>query len=93
MHLALLTFTLALPGCRSLKEKRQRVGGLHQRLGHNPALAVCESGSRDNPRESQWSVAVVATSRRQLDRLCQETEQKLAEGLDGQILDLTRELL
>jgi len=93
MHLALLTFTISLPGCRSLKEKRQRVGGLHERLGHNPALAVCESGSRDHLKEAQWSVAVVASSRQQLDTLCQQTEQKLASNLDGQILKVTRELL
>jgi len=93
MHLALLTFTITLPGCRSLKEKRQRVGGLHQRLGRNPALAVCESGSRDNLREAQWSVTAVANTRRQLDALCQEVEQKMASGLDGQVSNLTRELL
>jgi len=93
MHLALLTFTITLPGCRSLKEKRQRVGGLHQRLGRNPALAVCETGSRDHLKEAQWSVAALANSRRQLDALCQEVEQKLAGSLDGQILKVTRELL
>jgi len=93
MHLALITFRLALPGCRSLKEKRQRVGGLHQRLGRNPALAVCESGFRDRLDEGEWSIAIVATSRQQLDSLCQQTEQKLVDGLDGRILEVTRELL
>lgn len=40
MHLALLTFTITLPGCRSLKEKRQRVGGLHERLGQKLASSL-----------------------------------------------------
>ena len=47
MHIAILTLTFALPGCSSLKEKRQRMGGLHARFGNTPSVAVCESGERD----------------------------------------------
>lgn len=46
MHIAILTITFSLIGCRSLKEKRQRMGGLHARFGNTPSVAVCESGER-----------------------------------------------
>ena len=58
MHIAILTFTFSLPGCSSLKEKRQRVGGLHERFGRNPAVAVCESGELIRHDASQWSFVV-----------------------------------
>ena len=32
MHISVLTLKMSLPGCGSLKEKRQRVGGLHPAL-------------------------------------------------------------
>lgn len=47
MHIAILTLTFSLPSCGSLKEKRQRMGGLHARFGNTPSIAVCESGERN----------------------------------------------
>ncbi|SES31891.1 Protein of unknown function [Halopseudomonas bauzanensis] len=35
MQIVVLTLTFSLPGCRSLKEKRQRMGGIHERYGRN----------------------------------------------------------
>src|SRR5690606_39392286 len=55
MHIVVLTMRFSLPGCRSLKEKRQRMGGLHERYGRQPAVAVCESGDRDRVDASEWT--------------------------------------
>ncbi|MBE0489678.1 MAG: DUF503 domain-containing protein [Halomonas sp.] len=60
MHMGILTLHISLPGCRSLKEKRQRMGGLHERFGRNPAVAVCESGEHDRLEASEWTFVAVA---------------------------------
>ena len=64
MHIGVMTLTFTLPGCGSLKEKRQRMGGMHERFGRNPAIAVCESGELNRHDASEWSFVVVATSKR-----------------------------
>jgi len=93
MHIAVLTVRIALPGCRSLKEKRQRMGGLHERFGRHPAIAVCESGERDHHATSEWTFVVVGTASREVSALCSEIEDKLQRTVDGQLLDATREWL
>lgn len=93
MHIAVLTFIFSLPGCSSLKEKRQRLGGLHERLGRNPAVAVCESAHHDSHHTSEWSFVVVAHTRRELDALCSDTEDKIYSSVDARIMDVRRELV
>lgn len=93
MHIAVLTFKISLPGCRSLKEKRQRMGGLHERVGRNPAVAVCESGGFDQHESSEWTFVVTALSRQKLDSTGSEIENKLQQSIDGRVLEVTRELL
>ena len=93
MHIGILTCKISLPGCASLKEKRQRMGGLHERLGRNPAIAVCESGGLDHHETSEWSFVVTACSRRKVDSLCSEIEDKLERSVDGRLLDISREYL
>ncbi len=93
MHIGILTCSISLPGCGSLKEKRQRMGGLHERLGRNPAIAVCESGERDRHDASEWSFVVTGLSRRDVESLCSEVENRLEQSVDGRVLDISREFL
>lgn len=93
MEISVLTCKISLPGCGSLKEKRQRVGGLHERFGRNPSVAVCESGDRDRLEASEWSFVVAADSRQKVESICSEIEEKLQRVVDGRILDLAREHL
>ncbi|MDR5866138.1 DUF503 domain-containing protein [Halomonas koreensis] len=93
MHIGILTLTFALPGCASLKEKRQRMGGLHERFGRNPAVAVCESGERNRLTVSEWSFVVAARSVAEVESLCSEIEDKLQCGVDGRVLEARREML
>ncbi|MFC3282940.1 DUF503 domain-containing protein [Litchfieldella rifensis] len=93
MHIGVLTLKISLPGCRSLKEKRQRMGGLHERFGRNPAVAVCESADRDRLESSEWSFVVAAISPQKVESLCSEIEDKLQRTVDGRVLDVSRELL
>ncbi len=93
MHIAVLTFTFSLPGCTSLKEKRQRMGGMHERFGRHPAIAVCESGELDRHNASQWSFVVVATSRRDVESHCSQIEDRIQQTVDARIIDVMREFL
>jgi uncharacterized protein YlxP (DUF503 family) len=93
MHIGLMTIIFSLPGCSSLKEKRQRIGGMHERFGRNPAVAVCESGERDRHDASEWSFVVVADSKSQIDSLCSQIEDKIERTVDGRMINVTREAL
>lgn len=93
MHISILTMKISLPGCGSLKEKRQRVGGLHERFGRNPAIAVCESADHDKLDASEWTFLVVATSAQKVESLCSEVEDKIQRTVEGRMLDVTREIL
>lgn len=92
MNIAVMTLYISLPGCASLKEKRQRMGGLHERYGRNPAVAVCESG-RDRLDMSEWSFIVVGNDGQQVESLCSEIEDKVQRTVDGRVTDAVRELL
>ena len=93
MHIAILTVTFSLPGCASLKEKRQRVGGLHQRFGKNPAVAVCESGERNRHDASEWTFVVAMTSKREVESLCSQIEDKLQSVVDARIMAIEKEFI
>lgn len=93
MHIALMTVTLMLPGCSSLKEKRQRIGGLHERLGRNPNIAVCESGHRNALDRAEWSFVVTGMSKRDIEVLFAGIEEKLRTRVDGYPLDMLRDYL
>lgn len=93
MHISILTLTLSLPGCSSLKEKRQRMGGLHERFGRNPAVAVCESGDHDRLDASEWTFVVAAMSAQKVESLCSEIEDRLQRSVDGRVVEVSRERL
>lgn len=93
MQIAVLTLSFSLPGCGSLKEKRQRIGGMHERFGRNPAIAVCESGDLNRHDASEWSFVVIAMTKRELDSLCQQIEEKIMRTVEARIINLHREQL
>lgn len=93
MHIGIMTLTFSLPGCGSLKDKRQRMGGMHEKFGRNPAVAVCESGELNKHDASEWSFVVVATSKREIESLCSQIEDKIQRTVEGRVMNVTRELL
>ena len=79
--------------CRSLKEKRQRMGGMHERFGRNPAVAVCESGELNQHEASEWSFVVAGNSKREIESLLSQIEDKIQSTVEGRVINVTRELL
>lgn len=90
MHIASLTVTFALPGCAFLKEKLTQVGGLHQRFGKNPAVAVCSSDELDRHDASEWSFTIAMTDKREVESMCAQIEDKLQGVVDGRIMDIEK---
>ena len=59
MQIGVLRVSFVLPGCRSLKEKRQRLGGLRERYGRQVNVAVCESNFQDIHDRAEWTFVAV----------------------------------
>ncbi|ART81362.1 hypothetical protein CBP31_00865 [Oceanisphaera profunda] len=93
MHIGILIMTFSLPGCGSLKEKRQRIGGMHERFGRSLMVAVCESGEHDRHDASEWSFVVVANSKREVESQCSQIEDKIQRTVEGRVVNVSRELL
>ena len=93
MHIAILTLTFALPGCNSLKEKRQRMGGLHARFGNTPSVAVCESGARDRHDASEWTFVIVGLYKRDIESQCSQIEEKIERTVDARVMNVEREFI
>lgn len=69
------------------------MGGLHERFGRNPAVAICESGELDKHEASEWTLVIVATSKNKIESLCSQIEEKIQRTVDGRIMNITREFL
>lgn len=90
--IVLLNVHFHLDGCRSLKERRQRLGGLRQRLGRETGIALCEHGG-DDPEFSLWSIVIVAGTRRGASDLAGRIERDLETRVDAVVQDISREWL
>ena len=93
MPIGILTLTFSLPGCSSLKEKRMRMGGLHERFGRNPAGAVCERGERNRHDASEWTFVVVGLNKREIESEFNQIEDKIQRVVEARIMDVRREFI
>lgn len=93
LKIAVLRVLIRLPGCRSLKEKRGRVGGIRERYGRNPQIAVCETGQHDVHDLAAWAFIGAASSAVVVEQLLAEISGDLPLRVDGEVVSLTREWL
>ncbi|MGO1400327.1 MAG: DUF503 domain-containing protein [Moraxellaceae bacterium] len=93
MRFTILTLTFSLPGCGSLKEKRQRMGGLHARFGNTPSVAVCESGERNRHDASEWTFVIVGLSKPEVESQCSQIEEKIERTVDLRVMNIEREFI
>lgn len=70
---------LYLPGCRSLKEKRQALTSLIERLRARFNVAVAEIDSQDLWQRAELGICTVANS----DRFVDEVLAKAARWVEG----------
>lgn len=72
MLIGLTKFELHLPHSRSLKDKRRVVKSLVERLHERYRVSVLESGFHDLHQRAEVSVAYLAGSESELDRMAAE---------------------
>ena len=69
MVIAVGSWDLSLPECRSLKEKRRVVKSLKERLQHRFRASVAETRYQDVWTRAELTAAVVTTDRGQADSI------------------------
>ncbi len=69
MHVAALTVEIALPGCRSLKQKRSRVKPLLTQLHRHFNVSAAEIDRHDLHAETVIACVVVSNDGRHVQRL------------------------
>ncbi|MDP6471520.1 MAG: DUF503 domain-containing protein [Pseudomonadales bacterium] len=93
MKACLLRIDFYLGGCRSLKEKRQRLKGIRERYGKTTSIAVCESGHQDTHTRSQWSFIASAADSGVVESTLMELERAVQLSVDAELIDVQREWL
>jgi len=92
MQIGVLRVSFALPGCRSLKEKRQRLGGLRERFGKQVNVAVCESNFQDMHDRAEWTFVAAALTGRLIDQTLTDIEHRIIDTVDATISGIEREI-
>jgi hypothetical protein len=93
VSIAVLKVDFYLSGCRSLKEKRQRLNGLRERYGRAPNVAVCESAHQDLLQRAQWTFVAASAGRDVVDRALTDIERNLQGTVDAELIEVWREWL
>jgi uncharacterized protein YlxP (DUF503 family) len=93
MVVAVISWELSLPECRSLKEKRSVVKSLKERLQHRFKVSVAETGHQDILTRAQLSAAVVTSDGRVADSMLDKLDRFVERDGRALILDTRRSLL
>jgi uncharacterized protein YlxP (DUF503 family) len=78
----LITWELHLAACHSLKEKRQIVKSLKDRLHQRFNVSAAETDHHDLWQRAELSAVVVTTDRQHAEQVLREAD-RLVEGADG----------
>jgi uncharacterized protein YlxP (DUF503 family) len=84
---SILHFVLDLPDIHSLKEKRQVVQSVKQRVQHKFKISVAEVDLQDSLRYAQIAAAVVSNSRQFGETVMQKVLAFTEEMAPGRIRD------
>ncbi|MCQ3804664.1 MAG: DUF503 domain-containing protein [Acidimicrobiia bacterium] len=88
MEAAAVRFELSLPATRSLKEKRAVLRPVVEGLRRMASFSVAEVDHQDRWRRCGLGVAVVATNRRELERMMQRAERFLDRRHDVDVVQV-----
>lgn len=91
MVVASQSWELALPGCRSLKEKRSVVRSLRDRLRAKFNVSVAETGLQDVIDRAELSLAFVASDGRMAESILDKTDRFVEEHAGARIVRVRRD--
>jgi hypothetical protein len=89
--IGVLTLELSLPDAHSLKDKRQTVKSLKDRLRGRFNVAVAEIGYQDLWQRSLISAVTVSSDHTRADQVLQSVERDAASVLGGLLVSSTVE--
>ena len=90
MVVGVIGWELEVFGCQSLKEKRQVVKSLKDRLHDRFNVSVAETAHHDTWQRAELTAAVVATDRRQADSVLESLDGFVASEPRARIIDSYR---
>ncbi len=90
MVIAVGSWDLSLPECRSLKEKRRVVKSLKERLQHRFRVSVAETRHQDVWTRAELTVAVVTTDRGLADSILDKLDRFVERDGRAIILHMER---
>ena len=93
MNVRVLRVDLYLSGCRSLKEKRQRLKGMRDRFGRLTNVAVCESDYQDALQRAQWSFLAAAANGGVAEKALGEILENIQSSVDAELIGVEEEIL
>ena len=88
-----LTLLLQVHGSQSLKEKRQVVRSLKERLRSRFNISIAEVGGQDSWQRAEVGVAVVALDARRAEDLLRKVEEEAADRLGADLVDVELDIL
>jgi len=88
MTVGLMVVTLFAGHCRSLKDKRQTLSSLKERLKQKFNVAVAESDFQDLWQKIQLGIVSVSNSRTVLDKLFRQIEEFICSEYPLQITEI-----
>ncbi|MFV0401837.1 MAG: DUF503 domain-containing protein [Oscillospiraceae bacterium] len=92
MQVAILTLTLRLDWCRSLKDKRQEIKGLIDTIIRQFHVSAAESEYQDNHNLSEVTIAFLVFHRAQADKIADSVVQYVENHSQGELTDIFLEL-
>ena len=93
MVVGIVTWELHLAGCQSLKDKRQILKSLKDRLHDRFNVSVAETDHQDLWQRAEISCCVVATDRRHADAVLSSADGLLANHPQARIIDSAKSFL
>ncbi len=87
MFIGLLRIEMLLPGCSSLKDKRQRMQSVKDRFGRVKNIAVSESAHLDVHQRSELAFVCIANDKSVVEPSLAKISDYCSTSIDAQIIN------
>jgi uncharacterized protein YlxP (DUF503 family) len=93
MHVGVLQVEISIPDAMSLKDKRQVVRSLKDRIAHGHNVSIAEVGALDEHRRSILGVAMVSNDKRYVEGALSKLVDFIRMTPQASLIDYQIELL
>ena len=93
MHIGVLQVEISIPDAMSLKDKRQVVKSLKDRIAHGHNVSIAEVGALDEHRRSILGLAMVSNDKRYVEGALSKLVDFIRMAPQASLIDYQIELL